>query len=72
MDALAPAFSMFIANDCSYAVAHGLELTFSFNNTIAQNLFVQDAICGIWGGYSHNTTIADNLFESNGGMAPPA
>ncbi len=61
--------NMFIANDCSYAVAHGLELTFSFNNTIAQNRFVQNAICGIWGGYSQNTTIADNIFESNGEMA---
>ncbi|MEE9130479.1 MAG: right-handed parallel beta-helix repeat-containing protein, partial [Phycisphaerales bacterium] len=60
--------NMFIANDCSYAVAHGIELTFSFNNTITQNRLVSNAICGIWGGYSQNTTIAGNVFESNGGM----
>ncbi|MCH7849066.1 MAG: right-handed parallel beta-helix repeat-containing protein [Planctomycetes bacterium] len=60
--------NMFIANDCSYAVAHGIELTFSFNNTIAQNRLVSNAICGIWGGYSQNTTIAGNVFESNGDM----
>ena len=61
--------NMFLANDCSYAVAHGIELTFSFNNTIAQNRLVSNAICGIWGGYSQNTTIAGNVFESNGEVA---
>lgn len=61
--------NVFIGNDFSYAPAHGLELTFSQNNIIARNRFIENAICGIWGGYSNDTTIADNTFERNGGMA---
>lgn len=53
-------------NDFSYAAAHGLELTFSFNNQIYDNRFVGNAICGIWGGYSHDTRIYGNTFEENG------
>src|SRR5262249_35640742 len=37
-----------VGNDFSYAAAHGLELTFSFDNAILQNRFVQNSICGIW------------------------
>ena len=59
----------FIGNDFSYAVAHGLELTFSTGNVVCANRFVEDAICGIWGGYSHETRIEGNLFEGCGGMA---
>lgn len=56
----------FIGNDLSYAAAHGLELTFSFGNTIALNRFVENAICGIWGGYSQDTSIDNNVFTGNG------
>lgn len=55
-----------IGNDFSYAAAHGLELTFSFDNLIRENRFVGNAICGIWGGYSQRTRIEKNQFESNG------
>lgn len=55
-------------NDLSYAPAHGLELTFSFDNWILKNRMVDNAICGIWGGYSQSTCIAFNTFESNGQM----
>ncbi len=59
----------FIGNDFSYAPAHGLELTFSFGNKVFNNRFVENAICGIWGGYSQSFWILDNRFEGNGGMA---
>ncbi len=58
--------NLFIANDLSYAPAHGLEMTFSFGNRIIANQFIENAICGIWGGYSQETLIADNVFRSNG------
>jgi parallel beta-helix repeat protein len=57
------------SNDFSYAVAHGIEMTFSAGNTIIENRLVGNAICGIWGGYSHVTLIADNHIASNGEMA---
>ncbi|MCC5823988.1 MAG: right-handed parallel beta-helix repeat-containing protein [Planctomycetes bacterium] len=59
----------FIANDLSFAPAHGLEMTFSEGNLIDFNLFEGNAICGIWAGYSQDTRILDNLFIANGGMA---
>jgi parallel beta-helix repeat protein len=55
-------------NDFSYAAAHGLELTFSFNNCILRNRLAGNAICGIWAGYSQQTFIAANAIESNGDM----
>ncbi|HYE61120.1 MAG TPA: right-handed parallel beta-helix repeat-containing protein [Phycisphaerales bacterium] len=58
-----------LGNDFSYAPAHGLEMTFSSGNLILGNRFVENAICGIWGGYSRNMIIARNTFEGNGGMA---
>lgn len=61
--------NLFIDNDFSYAPAHGLELTFSFGNKVLRNRFVENAICGIWGGYSQDFLIAKNRFEGNGGMA---
>lgn len=60
--------NLFIANDLSYAPAHGLELTFSFGNLVARNRMAGNAICGIWGGYSQETLITDNVFEANGDM----
>ena len=56
----------FARNDLSYAAAHGLELTFSFGNTVFGNRFVENAICGMWGGYSRDTLVAENLFVRNG------
>ena len=53
-------------NDFSFAAAHGLELTFSFGNWIEENRLVENAICGIWGGYSRDTFISNNEFRSNG------
>ena len=58
-----------VNNDFSYAPAHGLELTFSEHNLIAGNRFIENAICGIWGGYSSDTLITGNEFRGNGGMA---
>ena len=55
-----------VGNDLSYAPAHGLEMTFSFGNRIEMNQFIENAICGIWGGYSQQTTIESNVFKRNG------
>ncbi len=55
-------------NDFSFAAAHGIEITFSFRNTVVSNRVVGAAICGLWGGYSQQTFIAGNHFESNGDM----
>ena len=56
-----------VANDLSFAAAHGLEITFSFGNEVLKNRFEGNGFCGIWGGYSRNTYIALNTFEGNGG-----
>lgn len=61
--------NIFAENDLSYAPAHGLEMTFSFDNVIFRNRFVENAICGIWGGFSQDSLIYENLFDGNGGMA---
>jgi hypothetical protein len=61
--------NIFIRNDFSDAVAHGLELTFSFDNAVYANRFAGNGICGIWGGYSQRFNIAGNTFERNGDMA---
>ena len=58
--------NLFVRNDFSYAVAHGLEITFSFGNRILNNSFRGNAICGIWGGFSQDTLIEGNRFEANG------
>jgi len=58
--------NILIWNDFSYAVAHGIEMTFSFDNQFISNRMVEDAICGVWGGYSQGTLIADNHFERCG------
>ncbi|MFG0306423.1 MAG: right-handed parallel beta-helix repeat-containing protein [Phycisphaerales bacterium JB040] len=60
--------NVFLGNDLSYASAHGLELTFSENNVVAGNRFVENAICGIWGGYSSGIRVHGNEFVRNGGM----
>lgn len=58
--------NLFVGNDFSYAVAHGLEITFSFGNRMLNNRFVGNAICGVWGGFSQDTLIEGNYFEANG------
>ncbi|MDX2146409.1 MAG: right-handed parallel beta-helix repeat-containing protein [Planctomycetota bacterium] len=58
--------NVFFGNDLSFAVAHGLELTFSFGNVVVQNQLAHNAICGIWGGYSQDSIIANNRFTRNG------
>lgn len=58
----------FRGNDFSYAAAHGLELTFSKGNVVRACTFDENAICGIWAGYSRGMVILDNHFEGNGGM----
>ncbi len=59
--------NLFLRNDFSFAAAHGLELTFSFGNRICENRFEENAICGVWAGYSQDTRIEDNSFVKNGG-----
>lgn len=59
--------NVFIGNDFSHAAAHGLELTFSFENVIVRNRFHGNGFCGIWGGYSQDTLVAHNEFVGNGG-----
>jgi parallel beta-helix repeat protein len=61
--------NLLLNNDFSYAAAHGIELTFSARNQFIGNRLVENAICGVWGGYSNDTLIAGNTFEGNGGMA---
>jgi nitrous oxidase accessory protein NosD len=58
--------NLLVANDFSYAPAHGIEMTFSSSNVFARNRVVENAICGVWGGYSSETWIVENLFERNG------
>jgi len=61
--------NLLINNDFSYAPAHGIEMTFSFGNVFYGNRLVENAICGVWGGYSQDTLVAANRFEGNGAMA---
>ena len=58
--------NVFSGNDCSFAAAHGLEVTFSFGNQIEENIFEGNAICGVWGGYSQETKLLENQFLGNG------
>ncbi|MCP4250604.1 MAG: hypothetical protein GY778_26475 [bacterium] len=58
--------NLIIGNDFSYAAAHGLEMTFSFDNRILKNRLTGNAVCGIWGGYSQDMLIAGNTIENNG------
>jgi len=69
MSALGCNRNLFIENDFSYSPAHGIEMTFSEGNQFIRNRLVENAICGVWGGYSSGTIIAENEFTGNGGMA---
>ena len=61
--------NLLIGNDFSYSPAHGIEMTFSFANVFYDNRLVENAICGVWGGFSQDTLIASNQIEGNGEMA---
>lgn len=61
--------NILIGNDFSYAPAHGIEMTFSEGNQFLRNRLVENAICGLWGGYSSDSLIAENEIVGNGGMA---
>ena len=69
MSALGSNRNLLIDNDFSYSPAHGIEMTFSEGNQFIRNRLVENAICGVWGGYSSATIIAENEFTGNGGMA---
>ena len=56
-----------VANDFSFAVAHGIEMTFSHSNLVLGNRLEGCGICGLWGGYSAETLVAGNDFRGNGG-----
>lgn len=58
--------TLLYGNDFSYAAAHGIETTFSFDFDIAENRLVANAICGIWGGYSQSMLITRNTLADNG------
>lgn len=58
--------NLIIENDFSFAAAHGVEITFSFNNRLINNTMVENAICGFWGGYSQNTLLMGNTITHNG------
>ncbi|MBL0870161.1 MAG: right-handed parallel beta-helix repeat-containing protein [Phycisphaerales bacterium] len=58
--------NLIIENDFSYAAAHGVEITFSFNNRLINNTMVENAICGFWGGYSQQTLLMGNTITHNG------
>ena len=60
--------NLLIHNDFSDAAAHGIENTFSFGNRYLENRIVDNAICGIWAGYSRQTLIAGNQIAQNGEM----
>lgn len=61
--------NLLIDNDFSDAAAHGIEMTFSYGNRFIRNQLNNNAICGIWAGYSQDTTIALNTIANNGAMA---
>ncbi|MCA8959079.1 MAG: right-handed parallel beta-helix repeat-containing protein, partial [Planctomycetes bacterium] len=58
--------NLLVRNDFSDAAAHGIEMTFGFDNVFASNRIRGNAICGVWGGYSQGTVIANNTFRANG------
>ncbi|MCE2884765.1 MAG: right-handed parallel beta-helix repeat-containing protein [Planctomycetaceae bacterium] len=57
--------NLFALNDLSYAAAHGLEMTFSFGNTVVANRFAENGINGVWFGYARESLVLRNEFERN-------
>lgn len=60
--------NLVFGNDCSHAVAHGIEWTFSYGNRILGNTLNDCVGCGIWAGYSQDTLIGGNTIKNNGGQ----
>ncbi|MEW6073681.1 MAG: right-handed parallel beta-helix repeat-containing protein [Planctomycetota bacterium] len=60
--------NLLIMNDFSYCAAHGIEMTFSFGNRFIENRLWNNAICGLWGGYSKASYITRNQIGRNGDM----
>lgn len=58
--------NLFEWNVLADAVAHGLEMTFSFGNRIVHNVIDGNAICGLWLGYGRETEVHRNLLSNNG------
>ncbi|MFO0783978.1 MAG: right-handed parallel beta-helix repeat-containing protein [Phycisphaerales bacterium] len=58
--------NLLFGNDFSDAVAHGIEMTFSFDNAFVNNIMMRCAICGVWGGYSQRTLVRGNTFAECG------
>jgi nitrous oxidase accessory protein NosD len=55
--------NLFWRNDLSYAVANGIEATFSTGNRAFENILRGCHQHGIWAGYSHGMAIVDNTLE---------
>ena len=55
--------NLFFGNDFSFAVANGIEATFSRNSFIGNRIAGSDY--GVWGGYSFESRIAGNEFIGN-------
>ncbi|HKQ47374.1 MAG TPA: right-handed parallel beta-helix repeat-containing protein [Phycisphaerae bacterium] len=54
--------NLVIANDFSYAIANGIEATFSDQNMFIENI-LNECHYGIWAGYSRNSFILQNQIE---------
>jgi len=55
--------NLFFGNDVSYAVANGIEATFSRNRFIGN--LSEGSEYGLWGGYSWGSEIRGNVFRDN-------
>lgn len=55
--------NLFFGNDVSFAVANGIEATFSRNRFIGN--LSEGSEYGVWGGYSWGSEIRDNTFRRN-------
>ena len=55
--------NLFYGNDFSFAVANGIEATFSRNTFLRNRVAGSDY--GVWGGYSFESRIAENEFVGN-------
>lgn len=60
--------NIIVGNDCSHAVAHGIEWTFSYGNRIVGNYLSDCVGSGVWAGYCQDTLIAENTIHNNGGQ----
>ncbi|MFL5502111.1 MAG: NosD domain-containing protein, partial [Gemmatimonadaceae bacterium] len=55
--------NLFYGNDFSFAIANGIEATFSRNTFIAN--YIEGNEYGLWGGYSFDSKIVGNRFVGN-------